>query len=63
MRLFTEKVCIACRADSPGLTAKESADALLQLPEWKIENVNAIDHLTKIYLFKILWLHWNLQKK
>ena len=52
MTSLTEKVCTACRADAPKLTATELDDGLLQLPDWQIKKVDSIDHLTRIYTFK-----------
>lgn len=52
MSRLNEKSCSACRIDSPLLEDAEIQVALLELPEWAVENVAGVKQLTRLYRFK-----------
>jgi 4a-hydroxytetrahydrobiopterin dehydratase len=52
MTLFCDKTCTACRADAPKATQEQIREALAQLPEWKIIQVDGIDQLQRTYKVK-----------
>lgn len=47
-----DRTCVACRADAPKVTAEEIIAALVQLPEWELVQVDAVDQLKRVYKFK-----------
>ncbi|MDO8341732.1 MAG: 4a-hydroxytetrahydrobiopterin dehydratase [Cellvibrio sp.] len=52
MSRLSEKNCTACRVDSPLLSEADVHTALLQLPDWEIEDVGGINQLMRVYRFK-----------
>jgi 4a-hydroxytetrahydrobiopterin dehydratase len=52
MTLFCNKTCTACRADAPKATPEQIHEALTQLPEWKLIQVEGIDQLQRTYKVK-----------
>jgi 4a-hydroxytetrahydrobiopterin dehydratase len=50
--LFCDRTCSACRADAPKATPEQIQEALTQLPEWKLIQVEGIDQLHRIYTLK-----------
>ncbi len=50
--LLSEKVCSACRGDSPPLTTDEIQRALTELSGWSLEVVSGIGQFAKLYKFK-----------
>jgi len=52
MNSLINKSCTACRADSPLLSPPELEAALVQLPEWAVEQVAGVNQLARIYSFK-----------
>ena len=43
---LAREVCVACRPDSPKVTADEASGLLAELPGWAVESVGGIDRLT-----------------
>ncbi len=52
MNALTHEHCVACRADSPRLTAQELAELAPQVPEWKIVERDGEPRLERIFKFK-----------
>lgn len=52
MSQLSEQTCSACRADAPKVSAEDVKERMVQLPEWKIVQENAVDHLARAYSFK-----------
>ncbi len=52
MTLFCDRSCTACRADAPKASPEQIQEALAQLPEWKIIQVDGVDQLQRIYRLK-----------
>jgi len=52
MNDLSEKTCSACRVGAPQATETEIAEALKNLPEWSVIQVNAINQLTRAYKFR-----------
>lgn len=44
--------CTACRADSPRATDAEVSEFMLQLPDWRIIEVDGVQRLARTYSFK-----------
>lgn len=49
---LSEKQCSACRGDSPPLSTEELDKLLVDLPGWKIDQVDGINHLAQVFKFK-----------
>jgi 4a-hydroxytetrahydrobiopterin dehydratase len=43
--------CVACQPGQPALTVGELRQLLPQIPEWRIETVGGISHLTRAFTF------------
>ena len=52
MNELSEKSCSACREGAPQATEIEIAEALKNLPEWSVIQVNGINQMTRVYKFK-----------
>lgn len=52
MTLLSDKTCTACRIDAPKATSEQITEALAQLPEWKLIQVDGIDQLQRVYKVK-----------
>jgi 4a-hydroxytetrahydrobiopterin dehydratase len=52
MQPLYEKACTACRVDAPKATPEQLQAALLQLPDWKLIQVDGTDQLQRIYKLK-----------
>jgi len=52
MNSLSEKTCSACRADSPLLSETDLHTALVQLPDWAVENVAGVNQLTCTFKVK-----------
>jgi 4a-hydroxytetrahydrobiopterin dehydratase len=52
MSSLTQLKCVACRADSPRVTAEEMAEFKLQIPDWQVLDRNGIPQLERAYKFK-----------
>ena len=52
MENLSAKTCTACRADSPALAEQELQMALMQLPDWALEQVLGVNQLARVYRFK-----------
>ena len=48
---LSKETCNACRADAPKVTATEAEELLLKIPEWKIEEHDAEQHLVRVFKF------------
>jgi 4a-hydroxytetrahydrobiopterin dehydratase len=44
--------CVACRADTPRVTAAEIAELLPQAPDWQLVERNGVPQLERVYSFK-----------
>ena len=51
MSLVTRQ-CVPCRADSLKVTEKKIAELHLQIPQWKLTNVDGINRLTRTFKFR-----------
>jgi 4a-hydroxytetrahydrobiopterin dehydratase len=51
MTALTELTCVACRRDSPTVTAKEIAELHPQVPDWELNEVGGINRLTRVFEF------------
>lgn len=49
---LSEKTCSACRVGAPQATEAEIAEALKNLPEWSVIQVDGINQMTRAYKFK-----------
>ena len=49
---LSEKTCSACHLGAPQATEAEVTEALQNLPEWSVIQVNTINQLTRVYKFK-----------
>jgi 4a-hydroxytetrahydrobiopterin dehydratase len=52
MTLFCNKTCTACRVDAPKATPEQIHEALTQLPEWKLIEVEGIEQVHRTYTLK-----------
>lgn len=52
MQPLSDKICTACRIDAPKATPEQIQEALRQLPEWKLIQVDGIDQLQRTYKLK-----------
>lgn len=52
MSRLSEKTCTACKIDAPKATAQQIEQALAELPEWKLINIDQIDQLQRVYKIK-----------
>ena len=52
METLVNMKCVACRADSPRVTAAETAEFLPQVPDWQLVERDGIPQLERIYRFK-----------
>ncbi|MEP7028735.1 MAG: 4a-hydroxytetrahydrobiopterin dehydratase [Candidatus Eisenbacteria bacterium] len=44
--------CVACRPDAPRLSKEEVAKLSSTLPGWKVEEVEAVPRLVRVYKFR-----------
>ena len=49
---LSEKTCSVCRVGAPQLTEMALADALKQLPDWSVIEVDRVKQLTRTYTFE-----------
>lgn len=49
---LSEKTCTACKADAPKATDEQIQQALDELPDWKLLQVDGIDQLQRVYKVK-----------
>ncbi|MFQ5543690.1 MAG: 4a-hydroxytetrahydrobiopterin dehydratase [Nitrospiria bacterium] len=49
---LNKKTCVACRVGAPLATEEEIRSFLPQIPEWKIIQIDAVNHLTRKFKFK-----------
>lgn len=52
MTNLSAKNCTACNVDAPKVTKQQVQEALTQLPEWKLIQVDGVDQLQRIYKLK-----------
>jgi 4a-hydroxytetrahydrobiopterin dehydratase len=52
MASLTDMKCEACRKDSPRVTNEQLEIFRPQLPEWRIVEVDGVQHLTRTFSFK-----------
>lgn len=52
MENLSKKTCSVCRTDSPRMSAELLQDALVELPDWRLEAVAGVDQLTRLYPFR-----------
>ncbi|MBI4258648.1 MAG: 4a-hydroxytetrahydrobiopterin dehydratase [Thaumarchaeota archaeon] len=52
MANLTSERCVACRPDSPKVTAKEIAELSPQIPDWQIVEKDNIPRLERVFRFK-----------
>lgn len=52
MTTLVQERCVACRPDSPRVTAEEIAELKPQIPEWDIVERDGIPRLERTYRFK-----------
>jgi 4a-hydroxytetrahydrobiopterin dehydratase len=51
MESLKQSHCEACRKGAPTVTDEEMLELLPQVPEWRIEQVDAIPHLVRVFTF------------
>ena len=51
MSKLSTSTCSACQIGSPLVTEEERQEYLPQIPNWKIESVNTIEHLVCLFTF------------
>ncbi len=49
---LSEKTCTACKADAPKASREQIQQALDELPDWKLIQVDGVDQLQRIYKVK-----------
>ncbi len=52
MEPLAQLKCVACRADSPRVTAAEIAEFQRQVPDWQLLERNGVHQLERVYKFK-----------
>ncbi len=52
MASLTEMKCVACRGGEPTVTDDEIAELHLQVPEWKIVEIDHVKRLERVFKFK-----------
>ncbi len=52
MENLVNSQCVACRADSPRVTATEIAEYRPQVPEWQLLERDGIPQLERVFKFK-----------
>ena len=52
MSNLSEKSCTACQAGAPLMSDVKIKAVLVELPEWAVEVVESVNHLTRTYRFK-----------
>ncbi len=52
MASLTELKCVACRGGEPIVTENEIAELHLQVPDWKIVEIDRIKRLERVFKFK-----------
>lgn len=52
METLVNSQCVACRADSPRVTAAEIAEYRSQVPEWQLLERDGIPQLERVFKFK-----------
>lgn len=52
MKSLLQEKCVACRADSPRVTAQEIQELSPQIPDWNIVERDGVPHLERVYKFK-----------
>jgi 4a-hydroxytetrahydrobiopterin dehydratase len=51
MTALTEMACVACRRDSPQVTAEEIAELHPQVSDWDLVELDGIKRLTRVFAF------------
>jgi 4a-hydroxytetrahydrobiopterin dehydratase len=51
METLTQMRCVACRKDSPTVTAAETAELLPQVAEWDLVELDGIKRLRRVFSF------------
>lgn len=51
MQKLSAMSCEACRADAPRASAEEKEKLMIQLPDWKIEEVDGEERLVREFTF------------
>lgn len=49
MTTLIEERCVACRKDSPKVTAEEIAELNPSIPEWELNEVNSVPRLERTF--------------
>lgn len=52
MTELADMKCVACRGTEPVVSPAEAEEYLLQVPEWKLIEVEGVQHLTRTFKFK-----------
>ncbi len=52
MASLSEMKCVACRGGEPTVTDDEIAELHLQVPEWKLVEIDRIKRLERVFKFK-----------
>ena len=52
METLVHMKCVACRADSPRVTAAEIDELQPQVPDWQLLDRNGVPQLERVYKFK-----------
>ncbi len=52
MNKLTQEKCVACRADSPRVTAEEIKELKPLIPDWQIVERDGVPRLERTYKFK-----------
>ena len=51
MRRLTSEKCVACRRDSPRVTAAEIAELKPEIPDWELLERDGIERLERVFRF------------
>lgn len=52
MNSLIQQKCEACRADAPRVTPDEISELIIQIPDWKVIEVNGEKRLERTFKFK-----------
>ncbi|MBM3925055.1 MAG: 4a-hydroxytetrahydrobiopterin dehydratase [SAR202 cluster bacterium] len=52
MTTLSQEKCVACRKDSPQVTAEETAQLLPLIPDWQLIEIDGVKRLSRAFKFK-----------
>ena len=51
MSRLARETCVACRPDSPGMTAAETEELLREIPQWRVMERDGVARLERVFSF------------